>query len=211
MSALTLGILISGRGSNMHAIADAIDQGTLDTSIGIVVSNNPEARGLDRARERGLPFTIVNRRDGRTRIERHRDILKALSLAKVDLVVCAGFDEILIAEITTAFADRIVNIHPSLLPAFGGGMHATQDALNYGAKVTGCTVHFVTADLDNGPILLQRTVDIREEDTEESLAARVLEQEHQALPEAIRLIAAGRVSINGRRVRIAPAPVSAVR
>lgn len=209
MTELNIGVLISGRGSNMAAIADAASRGELDGKVSIVIANNPAADGIELARARRLQVEIVDRRDGRPRAERHHQILELLQKAETDLVVCAGFDEILTDEVTAAFQDRLLNIHPSLLPAFGGGMHATRDALEYGAKITGCTVHFVTSDLDNGPILIQRAVDVLEDDTDESLAARVLAQEHSALPQAINLIAAGRVTLEGRRVRIAPEQVTA--
>ena len=207
MTELGLGVLISGRGSNMAAIADAISRGERTARIKTVIANNPDAAGIELARARGLTVHVVDRRDGRARNERQGQILELLTVAGVELVVCAGFDEILADEVTTAFTDRIINIHPSLLPAFGGGMHAVRDALDYGVKVTGCTVHLVTTDLDNGPILLQHSVTVLEDDTEGSLADRVLVQEHQALPEAINLIASGRVTVEGRRVRIAAAPV----
>jgi phosphoribosylglycinamide formyltransferase 1 len=209
MSKLALGILLSGRGSTMAAVADAISRGELSADIRVVISNNPEANGIQLANNRNLPVHVVDRKDGRSRVERHREILDVLSQAAVELVVCAGFNEVLITDVTAAFPDRIINTHNSLLPAFGGGLHAIRDALAYGAKITGCTVHFVTDDLDNGPILVQRPVQVHEDDTEETLSARVLAEEYRALPEAIGLIAAGRVSIEGRRVRITPEPVPA--
>jgi len=211
MSELCLGILLSGRGSTMDAVASAIERGELSATVKVVISNNPTANGLDLARSHRLPVHVVDRKDRRSRIERHREILDVLQRAGTELVVCAGFNEVLTSDVTSAFRERIINTHPSLLPAFGGGMHATRDALEYGAKVTGCTVHFVTDDLDNGPILVQRTVDVLEQDTEESLAARVLVEEHKALPAAIQLIASGRVVIDGRRVRIASASVPSSR
>jgi phosphoribosylglycinamide formyltransferase 1 len=209
MTDLALGILISGRGSTMASVADAIARNELSASIKVVISNNPEANGIDLANTRDLPVHVVDRKDGRSRLERHRDILDVLLSAGVELVVCAGFNEVLIADVTAAFPGRIINTHNSLLPAFGGGLHAIRDALAYGAKITGCTVHFVTDDLDNGPILVQRAVTVQEDDTEETLSARVLAEEYRALPEAIGLIAAGRVTIDGRRVRIDPAGVAA--
>jgi phosphoribosylglycinamide formyltransferase-1 len=191
----------------MAAVADAISRGDLCADIRVVISNNPEANGIGLALARGLRVEVVDRGDGRSRDARHKEIVDILRRADTELVVCAGFNEILTSAVTAAYPDRIINTHPSLLPSFGGGLHAQRDALEFGAKVTGCTVHFVTADLDNGPILVQRAVNVLEDDTEESLAARVLVEEHRALPEAIGLIAAGRVSIDGRRVRIRPEPV----
>jgi phosphoribosylglycinamide formyltransferase-1 len=209
MSAARLGILISGRGSNMIAISHAAQRGDIDASVALVVANNPAAAGVELARSRRLPVEIVDRKDGRPRAERHEQITRLLHEHRVDLVICAGFDEILSPSVTSAYEGRILNIHPSLLPAFGGGMHAVRDALTYGAKVTGCTVHFVTPDLDNGPIVLQRTVPILEGDTEESLAARVLVEEHKALPDAIQMFAENRLVIDGRKVLVLP-PVPSV-
>lgn len=211
MGDFRLAVIISGRGTTMLSVAEAIERGELDAQIRLVVSNRPDAPGNDLARAHGLPVLVVDRRDGRPRAERHREILAALQHEGVDLVVCAGFDEVLIPEVTDAYPGRIINTHPSLLPAFGGGLHAIRDALEHGAKVTGCTVHFVTSELDNGPIIAQRAVIIEEGDTEETLAARVLAQEHLALPQAIGLIAAGRVTIEGRCVRIVPGSVPAGR
>lgn len=210
MNRLRLGILISGRGSNMLAIADAIQRGDLDSQIALVVSNNPDAAGLETARRRGLPTAVINRRDGRSREARHDEMASRLDAAGIGLVVLAGFDEILSAQFVERFGGRMMNVHPSLLPAFGGGMHAQRDALEHGVKVSGCTVHFVTRELqraDEGPIILQRTVPVHDDDTEETLADRILIQEHLALPEAIGLFAAGRLRIEGRRVRLLPAPV----
>jgi phosphoribosylglycinamide formyltransferase-1 len=193
----------------MASVADAIARGDVPASVKVVISNNPEANGLELARARGLAVHVVDRKDGRSRVERHREILDVLRQTGAELIVCAGFNEVLTSDVTAAFPHRIINTHNSLLPAFGGGLHAIRDALEYGAKVTGCTVHFVTDDLDNGPIIVQRSVLVLEDDTEESLSARVLAQEYQALPEAIRLIATGRVSVDGRCVRIAPEPATA--
>lgn len=209
MSTIRLGILISGRGSNMVAIAEAALSGRIQASVSILVANNPAAAGIEQAQARNLNVRVVDRRDGRPRAQRHEEIAQLLRDHSVDLVICAGFDEILSPSVTTAYEGRILNIHPSLLPAFGGGMHAVRDALTYGAKITGCTVHFVTPDLDNGPIVLQRSVLVQEDDTEDSLAARVLVEEHRALPDAIQLFAEGRLNIDGRMVRVLP-PVTSV-
>jgi len=197
---MRLGILISGRGSNFLAIADAIAAGKLAAEIAVVISNRADAAGITAARARGLN-AIVLASKGTSREEHESDIAKTLADAKVDMVVLAGYMRLLGTRLLEDFAGRIVNIHPSLLPAFPG-LNAQGQALAYGVKVTGCTVHFVTAGLDEGPIIVQRTVPVLAGDTEESLSARILEQEHIAYPEALHLIATGRVRIDGRRVVI---------
>ena len=197
---MRLGILISGRGSNFLAIADAIAAGKLAAEIAVVICNRADAAGITAARARGLN-AIVLASKGTSREEHESDIAKTLADAKVDMVVLAGYMRLLGTRLLEDFAGRIVNIHPSLLPAFPG-LNAQGQALAYGVKVTGCTVHFVTAGLDEGPIIVQRTVPVLAGDTEESLSARILEQEHIAYPEALHLIATGRVRIDGRRVVI---------
>lgn len=198
---IRLGILVSGRGSNFEAIAEAIDRGTLVAEIAIVISNHADARAVERARQRGLPVTVIERAAYPSRTAQHTAIAEALRAAGVDLVVAAGFDRILEPVVVEAFADRIINIHPSLLPAFPG-LHAQAQALEYGVKIAGCTVHFVTQELDAGPIILQAAVPVHEDDTVETLAARILAEEHRILPQAIQLFAEGRLQREGRRVRI---------
>ena len=199
---LRLGVLISGRGSNLRAIGQAIDSGQLPASIEMVISNRPEAAGLEWARQVGLRTSLLTRDDLPRRAQRQEAMRRVLEAAEVELVVLAGFDEVLGDEFVSAFQGRIMNIHPSLLPAFAGTMQAVEAAYNHGVKVSGCTVHFVTGQLDSGPIILQRAVDVREVDTLETLAERILAEEHVALPEAIRLFAAGRLRIEAPRVRI---------
>jgi phosphoribosylglycinamide formyltransferase 1 len=199
---LRLGVLVSGRGSNLQAIIDAIERGDLAAEIAVVISNRPEAVALDRAKQHGVPGLVFKRRDYPSRAEQNQAMAEALDASGVELVVMAGYDQIVSSDFLEHFAGRIINIHPSLLPAFGGGLHAQADALNYGAKVSGCTVHFVAGEIDGGPIILQAAVPVLEDDTVESLAARILEQEHRILPEAIRLFDEGRLEIQGRRVRI---------
>lgn len=178
-----LGILISGRGSNFVAIADAIAQGRLKAEIAVVISNKADAPGLTRARERGLHSVVLPSR-GVERAEYDRQLIAELKNHQVDLVCLAGFMRLLGPEVIKAFPQRILNIHPSLLPAFPG-LDAQKQALDYGAKVSGCTVHYVDEGLDSGPILMQVEVPVLEGDTVESLSARILEQEHRIYSEAI--------------------------
>ena len=197
-----IAVLISGRGSNLLALLEAIERGQIPAEIVLVVSNRAEAAGLTHARSRAIPTLTADRARYPKRVDRQQRILSALVAADVDLVVCAGFDEILRPEIVAELSGRMMNVHPSLLPAFGQTLHAQVEALAYGVKVTGCTVHFVTDDLDAGPIVVQRTVPVLEDDTVESLSARIVAEEHIALPEAVRLFAEGRLVVEGRRVRI---------
>ncbi len=206
MTPLRLGVLISGRGSNLLAILEAIEHGELPAVVALVACNRPEVAGLAHATSRGIPTLVAGRASYPSRADRHRAIADALTATEVDLVVLAGWDEILIPEFIARFDGRILNVHPSLLPAFAGTLHAQRDALAYGVKVSGCTVHLVTDDVDGGPIVLQRAVPVFEDDTPETLAARILAEEHRALPEAISLWAAGRVRVEGRRIRILPPP-----
>jgi phosphoribosylglycinamide formyltransferase 1 len=193
-----LGILLSGRGSNFEAIADSIQAGRLRAEIAIVISNRADAPGLDSAKRRGLNAVLIASK-GRVREEHDADVIAALHHAQVDLICLAGYMRLLSPHFIQAFPNRIVNIHPSLLPAFPG-MDAQKQALEYGAKVTGCTVHFVDEHLDNGPIILQKTVPVLDEDDVHTLSARILEQEHTAYSEAIGLVLSGEVEIQGRAV-----------
>ena len=196
-----LGILISGRGSNFEAIADSVAGGALGSlgaEIAVVISNRADARGLDTARARGLnavclPSKGLDREvyDGMLAAELHRH--------GVDLVCLAGFMRLLSAGFIREFSNRILNIHPSLLPAFPG-LDAQHQALAHGVKITGCTVHFVDEDLDAGPIVIQAAVPVRDDDTEETLAARILTQEHRIYAEAIGIVIAGQYRVEGRRV-----------
>jgi phosphoribosylglycinamide formyltransferase-1 len=182
-----IAILISGRGSNMIALADAIQNGTIpNAEIAVVISDQPGAKGLRAAEERGLKTLVIERR-GRKREEHDREIVSVLREERVDLICLAGYMRVLSPFFVESFADRILNIHPSLLPLFPG-LDAQQQALDHGAKVSGCTVHFVDNTLDGGPIIAQRTVPILDDDTVETLSARILEQEHILYPEAARAI-----------------------
>lgn len=202
---LRVGVLVSGRGSNLQALLDASAQGTLPAVIAVVVSNHADAFALARARAAGVPTAVVERAAYRSRAEQQAAIANILEEHAVGLVVLAGFDRVLDAGFIARYPQRIVNIHPSLLPAFGGGLHAQAEALAYGVKVSGCTVHFVDGSVDQGPIILQAAVPVLEEDSVESLSARILEQEHILLPRAVALFAEGRLRVEGRRVRILPA------
>jgi phosphoribosylglycinamide formyltransferase-1 len=193
-----LGILLSGRGSNFLAIAKAIHEGhLLGAEIAVVLSNLEDAPGLAAARELGFPaFAIPSA--GRKRAEHDAEMIARLHQHKVDLVCLAGYMRIISPAFVRAFANRILNVHPSLLPAFPG-LDAQKQALDYGAKVAGCTVHFVDEAVDHGVIILQKTVPVHDDDTPDTLSARILEQEHLAYPEAITLVLSGQYSVKDRR------------
>lgn len=193
-----LGILISGRGSNCEAIADSIQAGRIKAEIAIVVSNRADAPGLEPARRRGLNAQVIASR-GLVREEHEAEVIAALKQAKVDMVCLAGYMRLLSPEFVRIFPNRILNIHPSLLPAFPG-IDAQKQAIEYGARVSGCTVHFVDEHLDHGAIILQKTVPVLDTDDDQTLAARILEQEHIAYTEAINLVLSGEVEVQGRRV-----------
>ena len=193
-----IGILLSGRGSNFEAIADSIKAGKLHAEIAIVISNRADAPGLESAKRRGLNAVLIPSK-GRVREEHDADVIAALHHAQVDLICLAGYMRLLSSHFIQAFPNRIINIHPSLLPAFPG-MDAQKQALEYGVKVTGCTVHFVDEHLDHGPIILQKTVPVLDGDDVHSLSARILEQEQKAYSEAIGLLLSGEVEIQGRAV-----------
>lgn len=198
-----IGVLISGRGSNLHSILGAIDRGELDARVAVVISNRPDAPGLSYARDAGVATEIVEYRGFQTRADYDAVLVDRLRQHQVDLVCLAGFMRILGPVFVHAFPDAILNIHPSLLPAFPG-VDAQRQACEYGVKVSGCTVHFVTEGLDEGPIVLQATVPVLEGDTRDSLAARILVEEHRLYPAAIARVLAGGWRIEGRRF-LAPA------
>jgi phosphoribosylglycinamide formyltransferase-1 len=184
---MKIGILISGRGSNMVAIVDAVKSGEIpDSQVSIVVSDKADAQGLEKAKERGVE-TVVIERKGRRREEHDAEIIAELQSRGVELVCLAGYMRLLSPDFVRAFENRIVNIHPSLLPAYPG-LDVHERVLAAGEKVSGCTVHFVNEDLDAGPIILQRAVEVKENDTAETLSARILEQEHVAYVEAVKQI-----------------------
>lgn len=193
-----LGILLSGRGTNFVAIADAIRQHRIEgVEIAVVLSNKPDAVGLKIAHEMGLPAISVPSA-GRKRTEHDAEMIARLHHHKVDLVCLAGYMRILTPEFVAAFPNRILNVHPALLPSFPG-LDVQQQALDYGAKVAGCTVHFVDEAVDHGPIVVQRTVPVQDDDTAETLSARILAQEHIAYPEAIARVVSGEYELRGRR------------
>jgi phosphoribosylglycinamide formyltransferase-1 len=195
-----LGILISGRGSNFEAISNNIARRRLDAEIAIVISNRASAPGLEIARQRGIPMRVIPSQ-GMEREAYDKLLIEELRTHEVELVCLAGFMRLLSANFVRAFPDRVLNIHPSLLPAFPG-LDAQRQALDHGVKITGCTVHFVDEFLDSGPIIIQSAVPVLDRDTVETLAARILLQEHSIYSQAIQLIADGRVTIEGRRVLI---------
>lgn len=204
MSKHILGILCSGRGSNMQSIMAAIESGQIKAEIGIVLTDKPEARALQVASEAGIKSVCVNRKACNTQQEFEEKLVAELKAANVTLVVLAGFMRILSPYFVEAYRHRILNIHPSLLPSFGGA-HAHRDVLAYGTKVSGCTIHFVDEGMDHGPIILQDTVPVLDDDTEDTLAARVLTKEHILYPKAIELFVDGRLElIDDRHVRIKP-------
>lgn len=202
MAGIRVGVLASGRGTDFQSLVDARDRGSLDVELAVLVCNVPGAPAIDRAKRAGVPAVVIDHRPfGKDREAFEREVVKALKERRVDLVVHAGFMRIVTPYYIGEFRNRIINIHPSLLPAFPGA-RAQRDALVHGAKVSGCTVHFVDETVDGGPIILQKAVPVREDDSEETLAARILEQEHIFLPLAVRLFAEGRLTLEGRRVRI---------
>ena len=199
-----IGVLCSGRGSNLASIIEAIERGEIRAEIAVVIADKADAYALERAREKGIPAVAVVYRDYAERADFERALLAELHAHGVTLVVLAGFMRILSPVFVHAYTGRILNIHPALLPSFPGA-HAHRDVLAYGVKVSGCTVHFVDEGMDSGPIILQASVPVQEGDTEETLAARVLAQEHRIFPEAIKLYVEGRLRTDGRKVHILPA------
>jgi phosphoribosylglycinamide formyltransferase 1 len=196
---MKIGILISGRGSNMLALADAVRDGRAHgAEIAVVVSDKPSAAGRVRARDRGLNTALVERK-GRTREEHEREIIAELRKRGVELVCLAGYMRLLSPCFTQEFRNRILNIHPSLLPAFPG-LDVHRQAIEHGVKFSGCTVHFVDETLDGGPIITQRVVPVLDSDTPDALAARILVEEHKAYPEALALVVSGQYEVVGRRV-----------
>ena len=193
-----LGVLVSGRGSNLQAIIDAIGAGRLDARIGLVVSNRPGAQGLDRAGRAGIETLVVDHRSFPSREAFDLTVVRELKQRGVGLVCLAGFMRLLSPAFVQAFPNAILNIHPALLPAFPG-LEAQHQAWEHGVKISGATVHLVTNELDAGPIVLQAAVPVLDDDTAESLAARILAEEHRIYPEAIRIVLEGRWRLEGRR------------
>lgn len=199
---MKLGILISGRGSNMLAIAKAVENGTIpNAEIAVVISDKPSAQGLTKAQEKGLE-TLAIPRNGRTREEHDAEIVAELKKRGVEFICLAGYMRLLSKDFIRSFSNQIINIHPSLLPAFKG-LDAQKQAFDYGVKFTGCTVHFVDEELDHGAIIAQKIVEVKENDTAETLSERILEQEHQLYIEAIAKITGNNYEIIGRKVKFA--------
>ena len=199
-----LGILLSGRGSNFMAIADNVAAGKIPAEIAVVVSNHPGAAGLEEAQRRGLDARMIPSK-GLEREEYDRQVVAVLKEKRVELVCLAGFMRLLSPYFVSQFPNRILNIHPSLLPAFPG-LEAQRQALEYGVRITGCTVHFVDENLDAGPVIVQAAVPVLDDDTPETLSARILAEEHRIYTEAINLVLSGTLRTNGRRaVRTAAA------
>lgn len=194
-----LAVLCSGRGSDLQSIIDAINNKKISAKIEVVITDRPNVQALTRAEKAGIKNICIDRKNFSSRADFEAEILK--NLGEIDLVVLAGFMRILSPEFVKKFSGRLMNIHPSLLPSFPGA-HAHRDVLAYGVKVSGCTVHFVDEGTDSGPIILQAAVEVKDDDTEETLAARVLEQEHKIYPEAIKLFVEGKLKIEGRKVKI---------
>ena len=203
--ALALGVLISGRGSNLLAILEAIQEGSLDAIVKVVASNKANAVGLERAKERGIQTVFMDpmpfAQESNPREAYDLAVGNMLREHGVECVVLAGYMRIVTPVLIRMFPWKMLNIHPSLLPAFPG-LDAQRQALEWGVKVSGCSVHFVTEGVDEGPIICQKAVAIKEEDTVESLSARILEQEHQLYPQALQLMAQGRLQVEGRTVRV---------
>ncbi len=205
MRRIRIGVLASGGGTNLQAIIDACERGEIDGDVVVVISNVEGAYALERARKHGIPaFAFPHR--GMTRDDHEKDIIGCLDQHQVDLVILAGYLRMLTPLMFKKYGGRMMNTHPALLPSFGGkgmhGLHVHQAVIGYGCKVSGCTVHFVTEDVDGGQIILQKAVPVHEDDTPETLQERVLKEEHKLLPRAIQLFAQGKLKIEGRRCRV---------
>lgn len=204
MAKLKIGVLISGRGSNLQALIDAAADTAFPATIAIVISNEPDVAGLDRAQAAGIPTATINHRDFPDRAAFEDALHAALGESGVELVCLAGFMRLLTEGFVRRWWDRLINIHPSLLPAFRG-LHVHEAVLAYGARFSGCTVHFVRPAMDDGPIIVQAAVPVLADDDADQLAARILAEEHRIYPLAVRLIAEGRVQVEGERVQVAKA------
>lgn len=199
---INIAVFISGRGSNFLALLKNIETGVLkNCQIAVVFSNNPNAKGLEYAAEAGIKTIVIPSKNRSDRAEYDKEIINALSEYNIDLICLAGYMRIVTQELVDAYKNRIINIHPALLPSFPG-LHAQKQAIDYGVKVSGCTVHFVDGGMDTGPVILQKTVPVYDNDTEDTLSERILEQEHTAYSEAVALYAAGRLKVSGRKVEV---------
>lgn len=201
MNNLKIGVLASGRGSNFQAIIDSIKTGYVQARINVLITDNPKAFSLERAEKHGIESLVMISKNYASRDEYFRAIAAELKKRDVELVVLAGFMRIVGKPLLNAYPNSVMNIHPALLPSFPG-LHGQKQAHDYGVKITGCTVHFVDEGMDTGPIIIQAAVPVRDDDTEETLSARVLKLEHKIFPEAIKLFADGRIGMQGRKVVI---------
>lgn len=199
---LPLAVLVSGGGSNLQSLIDRIEAGVLDAEIKLVVSNNPEAYGLTRARKHGIPTKVVVHSEYPTRGSFDREVLRAIAGAKAEAVLLAGFMRILTPGFVNSFPQRILNIHPALLPSFPGA-HGQRDAADFGVRISGCTVHFVDEIMDHGPVIIQAAVPAEPGEGGETLGARILKLEHRIYPQAVQWLATGRLSIEDRFVKLA--------
>ncbi|MEW6213610.1 MAG: phosphoribosylglycinamide formyltransferase [Nitrospirota bacterium] len=201
MTTLRLGVLASGRGSNFQAVIDEIERGRLNATIKILLVDNPSAFAIERAKKHGIEYLVIRPKEYTSKDDFFIKIAEELKKRDVGLVILAGFMRIVGKPLIDAFPNRIMNIHPALLPAFPG-LHGQMQALEYGVKISGCTVHFVDEGMDTGPIIIQSAVPIFQDDTEETLSERILRLEHKIYPEAIRLFSEGKIEVEGRKVRI---------
>ena len=204
-SRLGIGILVSGSGSNLQSIIDNIERGTLAAEIKVVISNNPEAYALERCRKHHIPAVVIRHQEFRKREDFDRQMISVLQFHGVELVVMAGFMRLLTPLFLNAFSMKIMNIHPALLPAFPG-THVQQKAVDYGVKFSGCTVHFADEGVDTGPVIIQAVVPVLDADTADTLAARILKEEHRIYPQAIQFYAEGRIQVSGRKVTVKKGP-----
>jgi phosphoribosylglycinamide formyltransferase 1 len=202
---LKIGVLVSGGGSNLQAIIDCIEAGRLDAEIRVTISNKPDAYALVRCQKHGIPAVVIRHQDFPTRDAFDRQMIDVLRSHTVDLVVMAGFMRVLTPEFLNAFPMKIMNIHPALLPAFPG-THVQQQAIDHGVRFSGCTVHFADEGVDTGPVIIQAVVPVLAGDTADTLAARILKEEHRIYPQAIQLYAEGRLFVSGRTVNIKACP-----
>jgi len=198
---INIGVLASGRGTNLQAIIEAIEGGKIEGRINIVISDNRDAFALKRAKQNNIETQYVDFKSFKNREDYDKEIIKILEEKKIDLVVLAGYMRIISPYFIKMYKNKIMNIHPALLPSFPG-LHAQRQAVGYGVKISGCTVHFVDEGVDSGPVILQKAVEVKDDDTEESLAERILKEEHQIYPKAIQLFSEGRLIIKGRRIFI---------
>lgn len=206
MGKINLGVLASGRGSNLQSIIEATERGEVDAQVKVVVSNNSKAFALERARNHDIPALHLSHKQFETTEEFNEALIGTLKKYEVELIVLAGYMKLISPKVVEAFRNRILNIHPALLPSFGGkgmyGIHVHEAVIESGVKVSGVTVHIVDEQYDHGPIVLQKVVEVRDKDTPEELAARILPEEHSLYPKAIQLFAEGKIRVEGRRVLV---------